>query len=122
MIQQGLEPACSATCPTGALKFGNRDDLLREARQRIAYSPDRYIDHIYGEKEVGGTSVIHLAGVPFEQIGYVCGLPEKPLATQIAKPMQAVPFAMTSMTAILGGLFWIMKRRDEVQKTETENE
>ncbi len=118
LIQFGEQPACSATCPTGAIMFGDRQALLREAKNRIAEAPDRYVNHVYGEKEVGGTCVLHLAAVPFEKMGYVSGLPEKPLARQIEKPMQAIPFAMTSMTAILGGLFWIIKRRDEVSEEE----
>ena len=114
LVQQGRPPACSTTCPTGAINFGDREELLREAKKRLADSPERYVNHVYGEKEVGGTCVLHLAGIPFEQMGYVSGLPEKPLAGQIEKPMQVIPFATTSMVAVLGGLFWIMKRRDEV--------
>ncbi len=26
----------------------------------------KYVDHVYGEKEIGGTQVMHLSGVPFE--------------------------------------------------------
>jgi formate dehydrogenase iron-sulfur subunit len=29
-------------------------------------NPGRYLDHVYGEKEVGGTSWMYLSGVPFE--------------------------------------------------------
>jgi Fe-S-cluster-containing dehydrogenase component len=48
--------ACAETCPTGAIKFGKRKELLEEARKRLAQSPDRYISHIYGEHEGGGTN------------------------------------------------------------------
>lgn len=122
LIRSGRQPACSATCPTGAIMFGDRDRLLHEAKKRIADSPDRYVNHIYGEKEVGGTCVLHLAGIPFEQMGYIGGLPEKPLGRQIEKPMHAVPFVMTSMATILGGLFWIIKRRDELGRDDREIE
>ena len=122
LIRFGRQPACSATCPTGAITFGDREKLLSEGKRRIAERPDRYVNHIYGEKEVGGTCVLHLAGIPFEQMGYVGGLPEEPLARQIEKPMHAVPFVMTSMVTILGGLFWIIRRREEVDREDRECE
>jgi len=63
----GLKPACVTTCPTGALKFGERDELIVEAQRRIAEHPDRYVNHIYGAQEVGGTSWLYLSPVPFEE-------------------------------------------------------
>ena len=48
-IDNGLEPACVATCPTDALEYGEREDMLKEAHARIAAHPGRYIDHVYGE-------------------------------------------------------------------------
>ncbi|KKK62483.1 hypothetical protein LCGC14_3003870 [marine sediment metagenome] len=36
---------------------------------RIRKNPNRYIDHIYGEHEMGGTSWLYLSNVPFREIG-----------------------------------------------------
>mgnify|MGYP003693965893 CR=1 FL=1 len=69
-IQVGREPACAQVVPHGAITFGEREDMVKEARQRIASAPSRYIPHIYGLNEVGGTSVLHLSSVPFEKLGY----------------------------------------------------
>jgi hypothetical protein len=53
-------------CPVEAITFGRRSDLLKVAHERIKRNPGRYIDHVYGEKEVGGTSWMYLSAVPFE--------------------------------------------------------
>jgi len=110
-LAKGEHPACTLTCPTGALLFGDRKDLLVEARARIKKHPDKYVNHIYGEKEVGGTSVLHLAKAPFDRIGYPAGLPDEPFPDQIKNAMHMVPYAMTGMAAVFGGLAWIINRR-----------
>ena len=68
-VAQGEQPACAAACPADALMFGTRTALLDEARARIYNEPDRYIHEIYGEAEAGGTNVLYLSAVPFEEIG-----------------------------------------------------
>jgi formate dehydrogenase iron-sulfur subunit len=64
------EPACAATCPSGAIQFGKRDDMLTLAHERIASEPDRYVDHVFGEHENGGTSTFYISPVPFDKIGF----------------------------------------------------
>lgn len=61
--------ACSERCPTGALIFGKRGDLIAEAAARMQAEPNRYVDHIYGKDDVGGTGVMYLSAVPFEKLG-----------------------------------------------------
>ena len=68
--QNGQAPACVAACPNGALRFGKRHELLAQAHAQIDSNPDRYIDHVYGETEAGGTSVLYLAAVPFESLSF----------------------------------------------------
>jgi formate dehydrogenase iron-sulfur subunit len=77
-VDNGIEPACVATCPTDALVYGERDDLIKEAHARIAAHPERYIGHVYGENENGGTSYLILSHVPFSQLG-LPDLPETPV-------------------------------------------
>ncbi len=63
-------PACATACPTGAIQFGTRKELLTEARRRIATAPDKYVDHIYGEKEAGGTAWLYISAIPFKKLGF----------------------------------------------------
>ena len=62
-------PACADRCPTGALVWGKRSDLLAEAQRRMDAEPHRYVNKIYGQDDVGGTSVIYLSHVPFDKLG-----------------------------------------------------
>ena len=65
----GKGPACCEVCPREAVIFGEYDDLLAEARQRLADNPGRYMDKIYGETDGGGTQVLYLSHVEFEKLG-----------------------------------------------------
>jgi Fe-S-cluster-containing dehydrogenase component len=69
-LAKGQEPACTEVCPRKAVIFGKRADLLREAKRRLAESPDRYVPKIYGETDGGGTQVLYLSHVPFDKLGF----------------------------------------------------
>ena len=71
-LAKGEAPWCVTVCPAGAITFGTRGEMLKEAKARIAKNPERYNPHVYGETEIGGTSVLYLApkDVSFEKLGY----------------------------------------------------
>ena len=75
---KGGTPACVLACPKQCLIYGRRSELLSRARSRIKRHPHRYIEHIYGEHEAGGTSWLYLSGTPFEEIGFLKVAPEAP--------------------------------------------
>ncbi len=103
-------PACVKACPADALKFGERKEMLQEARTRISSRPDKYVDHIYGEKEAGGTSVLYLSSVPFEKIGFPA-VGNKPFPGYSKLALGAVPPAVLAMGALLGSAYTFFKRR-----------
>ena len=70
LLQEGQKPVCASECPAEALLFGKRRDLIEIARARIYAEPEKYYHHIYGEHEVGGTGVLYLSAVPFEELGF----------------------------------------------------
>jgi Fe-S-cluster-containing dehydrogenase component len=73
-LEKGQPTACATACPAGAISFGKRADLLKEAHRRIESEPHRYLNHVYGENEVGGTNVLYLSK-PKVQFAAL-GLPE----------------------------------------------
>jgi Fe-S-cluster-containing dehydrogenase component len=109
----GANPACASSCPTEALVFGRRADLIAMAKDRLTKRPDRYVLHVYGETEVGGTSWLYLTGRPVQEIGLL-KLPEAP-PPQLTEAIQhgifkygAIPVAFYGL---LAGIMWHTHRR-----------
>jgi Fe-S-cluster-containing dehydrogenase component len=126
-MPDGHYAACAEVCPTGATLFGKTSDLLTEAKRRLALKPGevtriqrgklggidqsyeapmgKYLQHIYGDKEYGGTQVIKLAGVNFQKLG-MPDLPEE-AAAALSETVQhtlysnlLMPFAVLGVMAI----------------------
>jgi formate dehydrogenase iron-sulfur subunit len=117
-LKQGQTPACAEVCPAGATIFGERDVLLDEAKKRIAAEPEKYVAHVYGEHEAGGTSVLMLSGVPFEALGYKTDVPKAPLPMLTWQVLSRVPDFTAVAAAFLYGIHWITHRREEVAAFE----
>jgi len=118
--RQGKQPACATVCPSGALTFGKRKDMLELARTRIYQSPDRYIHYVYGEHEAGGTGWLYISSVEF------AGLSFKPVRTSsyaelTSGALGAVPIILTVGPPLLMGLYAATKirtRANEVAANE----
>lgn len=107
------EPACTAACPEHATIYGEREALLREAHRRIEASPSRYVDHVWGEEELGGTSVLYVSDVDLTEAGWPARLGDGrgPELTRTA--MHAVPPVFVGVGATMLGLSWIIGRRQK---------
>ncbi|MEE8318624.1 MAG: 4Fe-4S dicluster domain-containing protein [Dehalococcoidales bacterium] len=110
-ISQGKVPACATECPVEAITFGKRSDLMKIARDRIRAHPEKYIEHIYGEKEAGGTDWLYISGVPFNELGFPNDLGTKPYPELTREFLSAVPVALVVWPAVLGGLYLFSKQR-----------
>ena len=119
-ISKGLLPGCVESCPTEALTFGKREDLLYIARERIRKYPDRYVNHIYGEHEMGGTNWLYLSGVPFKEIGMREDLGTIPAPKLTAGALGAVPIVVGLWPVLLTGIYAINKRKEKIQRQELE--
>src|SRR5262245_14236002 len=105
-----MTPACVKACPADALRYGTRDEMLAMAKKRQADRPGRYVEQIYGEKELGGTSVLYLSGVPFEKLGFPT-FGEKPFPKFTAAALGAVPPAVMALGALLGAAYAFFRKR-----------
>ncbi len=126
-LAEGKEPGCTEVCPTGAVIFGRRDELLAEAKQRIADHPDRYQDHVYGETEGGGTQCLYLApaNVDFTEWG-LPDLDDTPTAER-ARTVQHTVYkgfiAPVALYGLLGFVLWKNRRQIAVdQEAEASGE
>jgi formate dehydrogenase iron-sulfur subunit len=117
-LKKRLPPACVEACPQEALTFGRRTDLLTIARQRVRRHPQRYIDHIYGEHEVGGTAWLYLSGVDFHQVGLDTSLPREPILAQVKDFLAIVPMVLTIWPALFAGFHLLANRKEHRAKTD----
>jgi formate dehydrogenase iron-sulfur subunit len=102
--EKGEKPACVENCPAEAVISGKRSELLEIAKQRIYGTPGKYVPHIYGEHEAGGTSVLYLSPVPFAELGFPMGLGETSYPELQKNFLTAVPVVLTLWPAFLLGL------------------
>jgi formate dehydrogenase iron-sulfur subunit len=114
---EGKPTTCTEACPAEATITGDREELVAIARRRIAENPGQYYQKIYGLHEVGGTSVLFLSAVPFEQLG-LKNLPHEALPALTWRALELVPDVVTVGSVLLGGIWWLSNRRNEVAAAE----
>lgn len=130
-VDKGLTPACAEVCPTGATLFGRQDDLLQEAKHRLALpegemvsyprgnlsKPDaphekpapKYQSNVFGEKELGGTQVMHIAGVPTEKLG-LPNFPERSYASISEGVQHTIYKGFAAPLLALAGMTYLVRR------------
>jgi Fe-S-cluster-containing dehydrogenase component len=116
MLARGEEPGCCQACPKGAVIFGTYEELLAEARQRIADRPELYYPagdpQIFGDTEGGGTQVLYLANVDFEKLG-LPELGDEGVAAQARNIQHGIYrgfIAPVALYGILGAVLWRNRR------------
>ena len=123
---KGKPPACVEACPVKASVAGSREEILEEAQRRIL-NDSKYVKHIYGSEEAGGTSVFFISDVAFEKLGFIAA-PKQPMPILTATALGDGPTVILVGGALLSGLYWITQRRTQValaearEKSATEKE
>jgi formate dehydrogenase iron-sulfur subunit len=112
-LADGQEPACAKSCPTDAIQFGERDDLIVEAQRRIQATPARYVNYVYGKDEAGGTSVMYLSGVPFDRLGFKMDISHEPYPERTWEALSKIPWEVLGVAAVMSGTWFIIQRRQK---------
>ena len=117
-IKEGLNPSCADACPVGAITYGRREDLIEVARERIRKFPDRYINHVFGEHEFGGTSWLMLSGIPFSELDLNEGVTHESLPAIGTSYLSVVPLIVTIYPGLLAAFYAFTRRKDKLAKQE----
>jgi formate dehydrogenase iron-sulfur subunit len=119
-LRKNEEPACTGVCPAGAtVFFADRNEMLDEARRRIRNNPGKYVNHIYGEKEAAGTSVMYLSPMPFRELAFQQTSDESyPELTW--RIIEKIPAVVSVGGVTLFGLMWVINRRIEMKRKALE--
>ena len=116
-VRAGGRPACVEACPHEALEFGQRSSLLERAHRRLAGNPGRYLPHVWGEEEFGGTSVLYLSGEDLAQIDWPA--PSFEPIPELTEPLIAgTPFIGLAVASGMLGINWIIRRRMKLATLE----
>jgi Fe-S-cluster-containing dehydrogenase component len=112
--KNGQIPACVEICPVEAMTYGKRYEILELAHKRIKRKPDRYIDHVYGEHEAGGTSWVYLAGKDFNKLDFpkVGNKPMPGTSESIQHAIFAYFVPPAALYGLLAGIMWLSKNNN----------
>ena len=110
-VRQGDIPACVDACPEEATMFGTRAELLAEAHRRIDENPGKYQPRVFGEHEIGGTSVLYISDIPLDFLAWQPDLGTQPLPERTWAALHKVPPLMLGMGGLMTGIYWVVGRR-----------
>jgi formate dehydrogenase iron-sulfur subunit len=113
---KGQPPACVEACPVQASISGAAKKFWKR-RSAASSSDSKYVKHIYGSDEAGGTSVFFISDVPFEKLGFVAA-PKQAMPVLTANALGDGPTVILVGGALLSGLYWITQRRAQVALAE----
>ena len=117
-VKEGLNPACVTACPT-AITYGPRDKMIKEAERRLAAYPDRYLQKVYGKDEAGGTCVIYLTALPFDELGFK-PVTMRALPSYTWQALRFVPGIFLTVGGTLSAISWFQHRKGKVKEAEEE--
>jgi len=113
-IREGMKPACAKACPS-AIAYGSREDMVNIAKKRLAARPDKYVNKIYGLNEAGGTSVLYLSALPFNELGFK-KVTTRPLPSFTWAALRFVPIVFITMGGTLSFISWLMHRKARLRR------
>ncbi len=113
-ISEGLQPACAKTCPTGAIRYGERDTLVGLAK-KAGY------EKVYGEMDLEGLGAIYA----FKEAPKLYGLNEQPAIPEtvvfwhkVLKPLSYIGLGGVVAASLIHYAAFGPKKDEEVKKDE----
>lgn len=103
-LKDGKAPACVEICPQQVMTFGRRADLIKLGHDRIQNNPGKYVDKLYGEKAVGGTSWMYLSSVDFDKVGFDANIQNEPIISNVKDFLGFVPMVLAIWPALFSGV------------------
>jgi formate dehydrogenase iron-sulfur subunit len=107
-VSVGLEPACVKTCPTGAIVFGSKEDMIVHADERVADLKERGYESagLYDPAGVGGTHVMYV--LQHADRPELYNLPKDPRISPLVSLWKGVgkPIALLALAAAAIGSFF----------------
>ena len=96
--------------------------MLAEAHRRINEKPEKYVDHVYGETENGGTATLYISPVPFEELGFPdAGTTSPAYSNRLVT--EGTPTVAGAMLVGLTGIYLTIKHlKDEAARDRREEE
>ena len=119
--KEGGVPGCVEICPVEALTFGKRTELLDLAHEKIRNNSGKYVNHVYGEHEVVGTSWLYISPVPFDEVGFRTDLGTTPIPQYSRGFLSMVSVVLVTWPALCMGFYSFSKRREKLANTESQN-
>jgi formate dehydrogenase iron-sulfur subunit len=119
-LDRGVPTACAEVCPTEATVFGDRETLVAMAHSRLTAGSNHSHPHIYGLSEVGGTSVLYLSPVSFEDLDFDTSVADFPLPDLTWRLLLHVPNVVLLGAGFLGASYWLYRRREQVADAEAD--
>ena len=124
-VSVGLEPACAKACPTQAISFGTKADMVDLAQTRLVDLNERGYDKagLYDPPGVGGTHVMYVLQHADRPELY-SGLPKDPKISPLVEAWKgaAKPIALIGLglTALFGFFHYVTAGPNEVDETDEE--
>jgi len=109
-ISDDMLPSCVKTCPTGAMYFDDYDKVVAEAKMRVGNEPDKYINHIYGLDEAGGTNWLYISDISFDTLGFKKGIPNESLPNYTWSVLSGIPGKVVGIVAVLSAVAYFRGR------------
>ena len=105
-VSVGQEPACVKTCPTGAIRFGSKEDMQEFAATRVEDLKSRGYANagLYDPQGVGGTHVMYVLHHADKPELY-SGLPKEPSISAVVGLWKGMLKPLATLGIAAAGLF-----------------